>query len=230
MSGEASVSEHSVIRVMIVDAHPVVRDGLAARLRCEPDLQVVGKAGSSDQALELATSCDVDVATLPVWMDGMSGICLAGELARQKPACRVLGFSMIEDPAVIASMLHANARSFALKTQPLDEVVDAIRQTAAGHRYLPPALRPSVESELAEQPRCPLDRLSRREREIFGLMVRGHSNHEIAQHLFISPRTAETHRHRVMHKLSAHSIADLLRVAARWGQLHPEITRWLLGS
>lgn len=230
MCVEASVSKQSVIRVMIVDAHPVVRDGLASRLAREPDLQVVANAGSSEEAIELATSCDVDVATLPVWMDGMSGICLAGELARQMPACRLLGFSMIEDPAVIASMLHASAHSFALKTQPLDEVVDAIRQTAAGNRYLPAALKPLVESSLAEQPMCPLDRLSRREREIFGLMVRGHSNHEIAQQLYISPRTAETHRHRVMHKLSAHSIADLLRIAARWGQLHPEITMWLQGS
>lgn len=108
---------------------------------------------------------------------------------------------------------------FALKTQTTQEIIEAIRQVLGGLRYLPPTVsRDAVEAELG-RPSAPLERLTRREREVFELLIRGNSNDEVATRLFIARRTVETHRQRIMKKLSAHSIVQMQRIAARHGGL-----------
>jgi DNA-binding NarL/FixJ family response regulator len=115
-------------------------------------------------------------------------------------------------------MLRAHACGYALKTQSVAEIVDAIHQVLGGMRYLPPSIsRDAVEGELGSTRSEPLERLTRREREIFELVIRGHSNDEVANRLFISRRTVETHRQRVVKKLSTHSLAELQRIAALHG-------------
>jgi DNA-binding NarL/FixJ family response regulator len=127
---------------------------------------------------------------------------------------------VIDDPGLIADMLRAHACGFASKTQEVSEILDAIRQVLGGIRYLPPRVsRDAVDAELAATPSHPMARLTRREREVFELLIRGHSNDEVATKLFISRRTVETHRQRIMRKLSAHSLAQMQRVAARHGGL-----------
>ena len=127
----------------------------------------------------------------------------------------MLGLSAVDEPAVIADMLRAGARGFALKSQPMEEIVGALRQILDGARYLPPSIaHDAVDAELAETASRPLERMTLREREVFELVIRGLSNDEIATRLFISPRTAESHRHRIMKKLSGHSIPQLQRLAA----------------
>jgi DNA-binding NarL/FixJ family response regulator len=117
-------------------------------------------------------------------------------------------------------MLRAHACGYALKTQPVDEIIEAIRQVLGGCRYLPPTVSAdAVDAELASDPADPLRRLTRREREVFELLIRGNSNDEIAIRLIIARRTVETHRQRIMGKLSAHSIVQMQRVAARHGSL-----------
>ncbi len=208
--------------VAIVDDHPLFRRGLAVALRGELDLDVIGEAGDAASALEFARRVELDVAVVDVLMPGGSGITLATELFELQPRCKILGLSVIDDPGLIADMLRAHACGFAFKTQPIAEIVDAIRLVLGGLRYLPPGIsRDAVDAELARTARDPLHRLTRREREVFELLIRGHTNDEIATQLHISRRTVETHRQRVGKKLSAHSIAQMQRIAARHGGLGP---------
>jgi DNA-binding NarL/FixJ family response regulator len=209
-----------MIRVAIVDDHPLLRHGLAVALRREPDLDMVGEAGDAAIALELAKRIELDVAVIDVLMPDVSGISLASELFEIQPRCKILGLSVIDDPGLIADMLRAHACGFALKTQPVTEIVEAIRLILRGVRYLPPGVSPdAVDAELARTTQDPLQRLTRREREVFELLIRGLTNDEIAARLFISRRTVETHRQRIGKKLSAHSIAQMQRIAARHGGL-----------
>jgi len=204
--------------VAIVDDHPLFRQGLAAALRGEADLDIVGEAGSAEEALELARHVPLDVAVVDVLMPTMSGISLTSQLYEIQPRCRVLGLSVIDEPGLIADMLRAHACGFALKTQPPTEIIDAIRQVLGGLRYLPPAVsRDEIDTELAGTRLHPFLRLTRREREVFELLIRGRSNDEIAIELTIVRRTVETHRQRIMNKLSAHSVAQMQRIAALHG-------------
>jgi len=205
-------------RVGIVDDHPLFRQGLAATLRREADMDVLGEAGGADEAIALAKHCALDVAVVDILMPTTSGISLTSELFEIQPQCRVLGLSVIDDPGLIADMLRAHACGFALKTQPIAEIVDAIRQVLGGLRYLPPGVsRDAVDTELAGTRAHPFQRLTKREREVFELLIRGNSNDEIAVKLFIARRTVETHRQRIMNKLSAHSIVQMQRIAAVHG-------------
>lgn len=206
--------------IAVVDDHPLFREGLVVALRRELDLDVIGEAGGAAGALELARRCELDLAVIDVLMPDMTGISLASELFAIQPRCKILGLSVIEEPGLIADMLRAHACGYALKTQPIAEIVEAIRQVLGGLRYLPPGVSgDAVDAELARTVLDPLQRLTRREREVFELLIRGHSNDEIATHLVISRRTVETHRLRIGKKLSVHSIAQLQRIAARHGGL-----------
>jgi len=206
--------------VAVVDDHPLFRQGLAAVLRRELDLDVLGEAGGATGALDLARRFALDLVVIDVLMPEMSGISLASELFELQPRCKILGLSVIDDPGLIADMLRARACGYALKTQSIGEIVEAIRLVLGGLRYLPPSVsRDAIDVELARTELDPLHRLTRREREVFELLIRGHANDEIAAGLFISRRTVETHRLRIGKKLSAHSIVQLQRIAARHGGL-----------
>jgi DNA-binding NarL/FixJ family response regulator len=206
--------------VALVDDHPLFRRGLAVALQAEGGFDIAGEAGNAAEALELVGRVSVDVAIVDVLMPTVSGISLATQLHEQRPTCRVLGLSVIDEPGLIADMFRAYACGYALKTQPVPEIIDAIRQVVAGLRYLPPSVSTgAVDAELSSRRDTPLQRLTRREREIFELLIRGNSNDEIATLLFIARRTVETHRQRIMNKLSAHSIVQMQRIAARHGGL-----------
>ena len=205
-------------QVAVVDDHPLFRQGLAAALRSEADLAVVGELGSAEDAIELAKHVPLDVVVVDVLMPMTSGISLTSQLFEIQPQCRVLGLSVIDEPGLIADMLRAHACGFALKTQPPSEIVDAIRQVLGGLRYLPPGVsRDAIDAELTGTPAHPFLRLTPREREVFELLIRGLSNDEIAIKLIIARRTVETHRQRIMNKLSAHSVAQMQRIAALHG-------------
>jgi DNA-binding NarL/FixJ family response regulator len=207
-------------RVAVVDDHPLFRQGLVVALGSEPDFEIVGEAGSAQEALDLVQRVEVDLAIVDILMPGVSGITLATELHERRPDCRILGLSVIDEPGVIADMLRAHACGYSLKTQPVNEIIDAIRQVLGGLRYLPPSVsRDAVEAELDGDAARPLQRLTKREREIFELLIRGYSNDDISTRLFIARRTVETHRQRIMKKLSAHSIVQMQRLAARYGGL-----------
>jgi DNA-binding NarL/FixJ family response regulator len=207
-------------QVAVVDDHPMFRQGFAMAVRGEPDLELAGEAGNAAEAIELASTRALDIVIVDILMPSMSGISLAAELHDRQPDCKIFGLSVIDDPGLVADMLRAHASGYALKTQAVDEILDAIRQVLGGIRYLPPSVsRDAIEAELRSHHDKPCDRLTRREREVFELVIRGRSSDEIATQLFISRRTVETHRQRIMNKLSAHSLAELQRIAARHGGL-----------
>lgn len=206
--------------MIVVDDHPLFRLGLTVALKKQGQHEVLGEASDVDEALALVRAHRVDVAIVDVLMPKQSGLSVASALHEECPSCRVLALSVIDDPGLIADMLRANAAGYAIKSQPLSEIFEAMDLVLAGVRYVPPSVPlDAIEAALAARPTDPLQRLTRREREVFELLIRGYSNDEIARQLYIARRTVETHRQRVMNKLSAHSIPQMQRLAARWGGL-----------
>lgn len=208
-------------KVALVDDHRLFREGLRALLASQPDLQVVGEAAEPTQACALVDAEDPDLVVVDVLLGTASGVTLARELLRRSPRRRLLMLSMLLDEEHAAEALEVGALGYAGKAQSLDEVLDAIRTVAAGRVYLPTILSRFVVQDYLRlrrgesSPDSPLSRLTRREREVFDLIVGGASTAQIAAQLSISHRTVETHRSRILHKLKARSAADLVRLAAR---------------
>ena len=205
---------------MIVDDHPLFREGLSLELQRQPDFLVVGAVGTAREALALAAHTPIELACVDLIMPTTSGLTLCSELFALHPTCKVLILSAIDEPELIADLLRARACGYAHKGQPLEEIVRAFREVVGGLRYLPPNVpRAAIEAALADTAEHPISRLTRREREVFELLIRGRSNDEIATVLVISIRTAETHRQRVMKKLSLHSVVQMQRLSAQYGGL-----------
>jgi len=208
------------VRIALVDDHPMFRRGLAVALRSEEGFEIVGEAGNASELRELARAHEIDVAIVDLLMPSVSGIGVTHELSELQPNCKVLALSVVDEPGLIADMLRAGAAGYALKTEPVEAIIDAIRQVVGGIRYLPERVpRSEIDRELAATDEMPLRKLTPREREIFELMIRGYTNIEISARLFIALRTVETHRQRITKKLSARSIFELQRIAARYGGL-----------
>jgi DNA-binding NarL/FixJ family response regulator len=205
------------IQLLLVDDHPLFRKGLGAVISAATDMSIVGEAGDLDEVRGVASSTDIDVALVDVWMTAVGGIAIARELHELQPRCRILGLSVVDEPTIIAEMLRAGAVGFALKIEDPERILDAIRQTAAGVRYLPPRVsQEKIELELASAGACLDGRLTKREREIFELVIQGYTNAEIGARLYIARRTVETHRYRIMKKLEARSVTEMQRLAARY--------------
>jgi len=206
----------------VVDDHPLYRQGLALTLDGEPDLEILGTVGNAHDACALAKRVEIDLAIVDLLMPTTSGFTLCSELHALQPRCKILILSAVDDAGLVVDLLRGHASGFALKSQPTPEIVEAIRQVLGGVRYVAPSLASAVaEAELATDAARPLVELTRREREVFELLITGMSNKEIAGRLFISRRTVETHRQRVTNKLSVHSVVQLQRIAARLGGLGP---------
>ncbi len=208
------------IRVLIVDDHAVVRSGLRRVLDAEPDIETVAEAADADRAVFEAIEHKPDVVLLDVTMPGKSGIEGIPALLQAAPEVRVLMLSMQDDPHYLREAFEAGARGYVLKEAADTEVVDAIRAVAAGERYVHPSLGARlVQAESEERRRAEEDPLSDREREVLRLLALGHTNQEIAKMLYISVRTAETHRAHIMQKLRLSSRAELVRYALTEGLL-----------
>jgi two-component system response regulator NreC len=208
------------IRVVIVDDHAILRAGLRRVLEAEPDIEVVGEAPSADRAVFEAISGRPDVVLMDVMMPGKTGIEGMPAVLQAAPDARVLVLSMQADPRYVREAFEAGAAGYVLKEAADSEVVDAVRAVAGGERYVHPALGARlVAAEAEERRRAAEDPLSDREREVLRLLALGHTNQEIANVLFISVRTAETHRAHIMQKLRLSSRAELVRYALDEGLL-----------
>jgi len=210
-------------RVLIVDDHAVVRSGLRLLLDAEDDLEVVGEAGSAREAVFEARTANPDVILLDVVMPDQSGLEAIPTLLHEHPETRILVLSMQDDPRYVREAFGAGASGYVLKEAADAEVVAAIREVAGGGRYVHPALGARlVAAESAEAKRADEDPLSDREREVLRLLALGHTNQEIAERLYISVRTAESHRAHIMQKLRLTTRAELVRYALTHGLLTDE--------
>jgi two-component system response regulator NreC len=207
-------------RVLIVDDHAVVRSGLAMLVNAEEDLETVGEAGTAREAIFEARSTKPDIVLMDVMMPDQSGIDVVPQLLHERPESKVLVLSMQDDPRYVREAFEAGASGYVLKEAADAELVAAIREVAGGGRYVHPALGARlVAAETAERRRAEQDPLSDREREVLRLLALGHTNQEIAKELYISVRTAETHRAHIMQKLRLSSRAELVRYALSEGLL-----------
>jgi two-component system response regulator NreC len=213
-----------LVRVLVVDDHAVVREGLRHVLTASEGFSVVGEAANATEALGLAETVRPDVVLLDLTMPGISGLEAAAELRRRASGARILVLSMHEQDEYVLAAVRGGADGYILKDASPAELRAAIRTVGAGGEYFSPTvarrLAAAVRGEAAtESPGERLQRLTPREREVLALVTTGHTNREIAAHLRISPRTVESHRENLMKKLSLRTVADLTRFALHAGLL-----------
>lgn len=205
--------------MLLVDDHPVIVEGIKSMLRPETDLQIVIQAHSGSEALRLlASHPEVKVAVLDLNMPEMSGVELARAIRTTWPSVRVLILSMFHDHATVAEVLEAGGSGYVLKTASRAELSEAIRQVAAGQNYF----SQDVAHTLLQNLQIPASlqagkavELTGREQEILRLIAREFSNQAIAETLFISERTVETHRRNLFTKTSSKSVVGLIQYAMR---------------
>ena len=213
-------NKKAAIRVLIVDDHAVVRSGLHLLLDAEDDIEVVGEAGDVRTAVFEAREQKPNVILMDVVMPEQSGIEGVPLVLKEVPDAKVLILSMQDDPRYVREAFAAGAAGYVLKEAADAEVVSAVREVASGGRYVHPALGARlVAAEADARAREEADPLSDREREVMRLLALGHTNQEIAKMLFISVRTAETHRAHIMQKLRLGTRAELVRYALDNGLL-----------
>jgi DNA-binding NarL/FixJ family response regulator len=211
------------VRVLIVDDHAVVRSGLRLLLDAVDDIEPVGEAGNARDAVFQMRSLKPDLVLMDLVMPGEGGLEATARILRESPDTKVLVLSMQDDPRYVREAFAAGASGYVLKEAADAELVAAIREVAIGGRYVHPALGARlVSAEAEERRRAEEDPLSDREREVLRLLALGHTNQEIAGMLYISVRTAETHRAHIMQKLRLQTRAELVRYALSQGLLEGE--------
>jgi len=209
-----------VIRVVIVDDHALVRSGLRLLLEAEEDVTVEDEGGNAEEAIRLARLHKPDVVLLDVVMPGQSGLDAVPAILEAAPKASVLVLSMQDDPSYVRQAFAAGASGYLLKEAADNELVAALREVAGGGRYVHPTLGARLAATQADaEARAAADPLSDREREVLRLLALGHTNQEIAKMLYISVRTAETHRAHIMQKLRLATRAELVRYALHQGLL-----------
>jgi len=213
------------IKVLIVDDHAVVRSGLRYVLEAGEDIDVVAEAGDARHAVFETRATKPDVVLMDVVMPGKSGIEAIPDVLKDAPDAKILILSMQDDPRYVREAFAAGAAGYILKEAADTDLVAAVREVAAGGRYVHPALGARlVAADAEERRRADDDPLSDRERDVLRLLALGHTNQEIAGKLYISVRTAETHRAHIMQKLRLTSRAELVRYALAQGLLADEET------
>ncbi len=226
----------SLIRLMLVDDHDVVRTGLKTFLETQEGFQVVAEANSGLQALELVPQTHPDIVVMDITMPHMDGLEATRRLKALYPDCLVLALTVHEDKQYFFEMLLAGASGYVTKQAAAEELVTAIRSVASGNIYLQPPLArwllddyrrvkvdQPVESDLPESPQSgskDLTVLSKRERQVLEGVADGHTNLQIGENLGISPKTVARHRERIMQKLDLHSTTELVKFAIRTGLIH----------
>ena len=209
-----------MIRVVIVDDHALVRSGLRLLLEAEEDVTVEDEGGNAEEAIRLARLHKPDVVLLDVVMPGQSGLDAVPAILEAAPKASVLVLSMQDDPSYVRQAFAAGASGYLLKEAADNELVAALREVAGGGRYVHPTLGARLAATQADaEARAAADPLSDREREVLRLLALGHTNQEIAKMLYISVRTAETHRAHIMQKLRLATRAELVRYALHQGLL-----------
>lgn len=196
------------MRILIVDDHPLVREGVRTLINHQSGLEVVGEAADADGALEAIARLEPALVLTDIGMKQVSGIALAAQIRERWPAIHVIVLSMYDNPDYVHQAMQAGARGYVLKDAPSSDIVDAIRAVATGDTFLSASL--SRQSARSDGPR-PI--LSEREAEILACLARGMSSKQIAAEHDLSVRTVETHRQNIRRKLRIEGQAELIRYA-----------------
>lgn len=208
------------IRVLVADDHTIVRSGIRHVLESEPDLEVIGEAGSGAEAIALATELRPDVVVLDISMPDQSGLTVTARL-RESTKARVLILSMHDNPEYVLESVRAGAHGYLLKDTAAADLRTAIRAVCRGESYFTPAVATRLTAAVRQERDGPpaLEQLTGREREVLLGIALGRTNKEIAAGLGISYRTVETHRESLMRKLNLHTVAELTRFAVGAGMV-----------
>lgn len=213
-SNNAHQTEEHCIRVMLVDDHPMVQDGLSACLSYYDDIDVVGTCNDGNDVLTRAKACNPDVVLMDISMPGLNGLDATEILKDVLADTKVLIFSMHESAEFVTNAVQAGASGYILKDTNSEEVYQAIKAVHKGKSYF----SSSIAKVLIEQPQQQKnDRLTTREQMILSYIAKGQSSKEMAQHLNISFRTVEAHRRNIKSKLNIDSLAELVRYAVNQG-------------
>lgn len=215
-----------MIRVILVDDHDMVRQGLRLLLEEDPDVRVVGDVADGEEALRLVERIKPDVLVVDLMLPGLSGLNVTREVKHRFPMVRVIVLSMYSNVPHVAEALRCGAKAYVVKESGIRELVTAVHEVALGRQYWSPQLdREAVEAyvqRLTDMPADPFDALTQREHEVLVLVAQGHTSAEIAERWVVSPRTVEAHRAHMMKKLGFTSQADVVRFAVRRGLLSIE--------
>lgn len=212
------------IRIGLCDDHAVVRSGLRRILEAEADFEVVGEAGSAAEAVEVALSAQPDVFVMDLGLPDRNGIAATADVCSVSPGTRVLVLTVHDDVAYLRRAFEAGATGYLVKEAADVDLVQAVRQVAAGRQYVHPSLGAALlaPDTPAARPAGPGGELSEREAEVLALIAIGLTNAEIAERLYVSVRTVETHRAHIHQKLDVRTRAELVRVAREAGLLEGE--------
>jgi DNA-binding NarL/FixJ family response regulator len=216
----------SAIRVLIVDDHAIVRDGIRAVLGAAGDMQVVGEADGGRLAIELARKLSPDVIVMDISMPDLGGLEATLEIRKERPHAKIVVLSQYSDASYVRRFLQAGASGYVLKKAAGADLVAAIRSVQRGGLVLDPEVaRDAVSTDARAGSAAGADdyeRLTDREKQVLKLVAEGRSNKEVAALLGISVKTAMSHREHVMEKLGAHSRTDLIKFALRHGVIRAD--------
>lgn len=209
------------IRIMLVDDHKMIRDGLRALIEKHRNMEVVGEAADGQNAVRLAGKLSPEVIVLDIGMPELNGIEATRQITALKTKPRVIGLSMHADRRYVAQMLKAGASGYVLKDSAFEELVQAIETVAKGRTYLSPQIAGTVVTEFKRTAQdddgSVFSVLTVREREVLQQISEGCSTKETASALGVSVKTVETHRRQIMEKLDLHSVAELTKYAVKEG-------------
>jgi len=212
------------IRILLVDDHTILREGVRTLLNTQEDMEVVGEAEDGEQAVNLVKKIRPDIVLMDIGLPGINGIEATKRIKRENPEVKVLVLSMHDNEEYIAPVFQAGASGYVLKRLASKELVSALRAVHQGHSILHPALTDTVfknDSTHENLSALKEDGLTAREIEVLRLIAKGLTNQQIADELIISIKTVQAHRSNIMEKLDLHDRVELTRYAIRRGLIQP---------
>ena len=207
------------IKVLVVDDHAIMRDGIRALLGLHDDIEIVGEASEGKEAIEKVRELAPDVVVMDIAMPGMDGLEATRRIRKKSPKVKVLVLTQHDNREYILSAIKAGTTGYVPKRALGSDLVSAIRTVYKGDSFLYPSAAAALIEDYLQQAKReePYDRLTAREREILKLIAEGHTSREIAEMLFVSLKTVLGHRTKIMEKLDLHNRSELIRYAMRKG-------------
>ncbi len=221
----STMKNPGTVRIVIIDDHPMVRAGLSLRIQAEKNLIVCGFAESEEEGLQVIKSSQPDLAIVDISLKNSNGIELTKQIKSHFPKVRVLVISGFQESLYAERALRAGAYGYVNKQESEEKIIEAIQTVANGERYVSAALAQRLMMQAVtgdSSDNTPAEKLTDRELEIFRLIGQGHATGEIAQQLYLSTRTIDSHRDNIKRKLAVKTAAELNRQAVQWVLENPE--------